>query len=57
VAGTTDGSTYIATLPGGSLAPGASAQVVVGFSDPTRVAFTPSVVGIAGLVPGTVTVA
>jgi hypothetical protein len=57
VAGTTDGSTYTANLSGGSLVPSASATVVVAFADPTRVAFTPSVVGLAGLVPGTVTVA
>jgi hypothetical protein len=46
VAGTTDGATYIANLPGGSLGPSASAKLVVEFVDPTRVAFTPSITGI-----------
>lgn len=45
VAGPSDGTTYIANLPGGSLAPGASAEVVVAFSDPTRVGFIPSITG------------
>jgi hypothetical protein len=46
VAGTSDGSTYIANLSGGSLAPGASANVVVPFADSARVAFTPSITSI-----------
>ncbi len=67
VAGTSDGATYIANLPGGSLAPGASAQVVVAFADPTRVAFTPSITGsvttdatsakVIGIAGGTISVA
>jgi hypothetical protein len=66
VAGTSDGSTYIANLPGGSLAPGASATVVVAFTDPTRVAFTPSItsivttdatsVAVIGIAGGTISV-
>jgi hypothetical protein len=47
VAGTTDGSTYIANLPGGSIGPGVSVQVVVAFKDPSRVSFTPSITSIA----------
>ncbi|MFI4890386.1 MAG: hypothetical protein ACHQIL_07635 [Steroidobacterales bacterium] len=43
VAGTSDGATYVANLPGGSLAPGASAQMIVAFADPTRVGFVPSI--------------
>jgi hypothetical protein len=66
VAGTSDGATYIANLPGGSLAPGASAEVVVAFADPTRVAFTPSITGsvmsdatsakVIGIAGGTISV-
>ena len=51
VAGTTDGSTYIANLPGGSIGPGVSVQVVVAFADPTRVSFTPSITSITVTAP------
>jgi hypothetical protein len=50
VAGTPDGSTYSATVPGGSIAPGQSAKVVVAFSDRSRVAFTPTIISIGGTV-------
>src|ERR1700752_2294532 len=43
VAGAPDGQTYSAVIPGGSIAPGKSAQVVVAFSDPNRIAFTPKI--------------
>jgi hypothetical protein len=42
VAGSSDGSTYIANIPGGSILTGHSAQVVVAFLDPSHVTFTPT---------------
>jgi hypothetical protein len=47
VSGSPDGSTYMAQIPGGSIAAGGSATVVVSFADPSRAAFTPTVSSIS----------
>jgi hypothetical protein len=46
VSGSTDGSTYVANVPGGSIQAGQSAPLVVAFSDPTHVPFTPTITSI-----------
>ena len=46
VAGSADGSSYIANVPGGQIIPGQSATVVVEFADPTHVQFTPLIASI-----------
>jgi uncharacterized repeat protein (TIGR03803 family) len=46
VAGSVDGSTFVASVPGGGLSPGASSSAVVAFINPGRIPFTPVIASI-----------